>query len=139
MRSFFIFPLIVMFIVVSCRDNSIQRYYGVIDRADSIVISSTEYPDSVVVSTIPGIDTMKENLKRHIEPGGTQKFFPERWISFYERGKTIGVMMISAGENPIVNFRGDGLNLTFAATTGIKTHGFYGVKTTNTGFGNSSF
>ena len=83
--------------------------------------SSLDYPDSVVVSTLPGIDTMKENLKRHIKPGASQKFFAEKRISFYERGVPIGFMMISAGEHPIANFSSGSLSLAFPVTPEIKT------------------
>ena len=121
MRTFFLSPLFIMFLVISCRDDSVKRYEQVVDRSDSIVISSRDYPDSVIISTIPGIDTMKENLKRHINPGGPRKFFAEKWISFYEQGKPIGLMMISAGEYGFVNFRSKNLNLTFPVTPGIRT------------------
>ena len=62
---------------------------------------------------------MKAILKRNIQPESPRKFIVYRSIALYGAEKRIGILMVSYGEKPYVNFRSDSLNFTFPLTYGI--------------------
>jgi len=114
-------PIIIAIIfgLSSCKDGRISKYEQIVDKADRIVISDQEHDDSVVLNTSPLLDNMKDILKRNIKPESPRKFLAERSITLYQGRQKTGILLISYGEKPYVNFRSDSLNMTFPLTYGI--------------------
>jgi hypothetical protein len=114
-------PLIVVLIVLllSCAGTTVKRYEQLVDTADKIVISSRDQHDSIVITTAPNLQNMKEIFKRNIHPAPPHKFIVDRSIALYKAKKRIGILLVSYGEKPLVNFRSEGLNFAFPLTYGI--------------------
>lgn len=112
--------VILIFSILSCKDERQKRYDHIVDRSDSIVIKSRERADSIVVSILPDIDSMKQSLKNAIRPELPRKFIADQSIVLYEQGREIGVLMISAGSKGYVNFHSDGLTLSFPVTADLR-------------------
>jgi hypothetical protein len=114
-------PIIIaiLFSLYSCKDRRVSQYEQIVDNADKIVIINQEQNDSLVLTTAPMLANMKKVLKRNISPESPRKFMAERSFALYRGGEKTGVLLISIGSKPYVNFRSDGLNMTFPLTYGI--------------------
>jgi hypothetical protein len=114
-----LFIVISTIVLTSCAGRTVKEYEQLIDRADRIVINKQEQHDSIVISTPPQLQNIKEVLKRNIKPEPPRKFTVERTIAIYANDKRLGLLMVSYGDNSYVNFRSDSLNFTFPLTYGI--------------------
>jgi hypothetical protein len=109
----------VSFGLFSCKDWRISKYDQIVDKADRIVINDKEHNDSMVLTNQPMLDNMKNVLKRNIKPESPRKFLAKRTITLFSNGLKNGVLLISYGSKPYVNFRSDSLNITFPLNYGI--------------------
>lgn len=116
MRTIFIAILLGMY---SCKDGRISRYERLVDKTDRILITNREQHDSLVVAASPMLNKLKHVLKRNINPESPRKFLVERSIALYSGGQKTGVLLVSYGVKPYVNFSSDSLNMTFPLTYGI--------------------
>lgn len=117
MRCLYI--IISIFLLTSCADRTVKQYELLVDRADRFVLSKREQKDSIVISDAPQLRNMKEILKRNIKQQSPRKIIVDWTIALYLEEKRIGLLMVSYGEKPYVNFRSDSLNFTFPLTYGI--------------------
>jgi hypothetical protein len=109
----------ILFGLFSCKDERIIKYDQIVDSADRIVINDKTHNDSMVLTNQPILDNMKNVLKRNIKPESPRKFLANRSIALYRNGLKTGVLLISYGTKPYVNFRSDSLNITFPLTYSI--------------------
>ena len=109
----------ILLSLYSCKDKRVAHYERLVDAADRIVIRNQETIDSLVIAASPELNNVKAILKRNIRPQSPVKFFPKRSIVLYSQTQQIGMLLISLGETPSVNFRSDSLNITFPLTYGI--------------------
>lgn len=111
--------VITIVVLSSCASKTLKHYEQLVDRTDKIVIISQKLNDSLLITTDPILRNIKDILKRNIQPESPRKFIVDRSITLYEADKRIGILLISYGEKPYVNFRSDSLNFTFPLTYGI--------------------
>ncbi len=111
--------LIVFLILTACSKSKIDKYNSIIEQTTRIEITFKDSERKINLDK-KQVETLKEILKRNIEPKIQRKFIAQTQIDLFENNSHIGFLMISDKENiQFINFSSDNLNFGFQLTYGI--------------------
>ena len=114
-----VITIIILLVLYSCKDERIEHYERLVNNVDSMLVSNPKSQQPVAIMTSPMLESMKEILKRNIQPEPPRKIVGDLSITLYSGGRLTGFILISTNASPYATFYSNSLNISFPLTYGI--------------------
>ena len=100
---------------LGCQDRTVDRYEGIVNRADRIEVNFKEINKSII---LPAAQTerFKDVIIKDIKPELQRVFIGDTWIFLFHGNQRIGSLLVQNGKTPFANFDSDSLSFGFSLT-----------------------